>query len=112
MISKDNLLCWAGFGVDSVWVSPASLTGDLQHTCCHLITPCVLCNHAEDVADLAQQLDATQSQVASCCDAVRALTQTTYRRVDEHASAIQRLTAVGVCGARCRQLLMEKDVLI
>jgi uncharacterized protein Yka (UPF0111/DUF47 family) len=46
------------------------------------------------MADLAQQLDATQSQVASCCDAVRALTQTTYRRVDEHASAIQRLTAV------------------
>lgn len=30
-------------------------------------------------------------------EGVRGLTQSTYKRVDEHASAIQRLTLVGVC---------------
>jgi hypothetical protein len=47
-----------------------------------------------DLHDMAQQLDVLQGQVAANTEGVRTLTSTTYKRVDEHASAIQRLTAV------------------
>lgn len=39
-------------------------------------------------------------QADQASEGVRALTQSTYKRVDEHAAAIQRLTLVGALKGR------------
>jgi hypothetical protein len=49
---------------------------------------------AGELVELAAQLDGLASQVARNSDGVRSLTSATYRRVDEHAAAIERLSCV------------------
>lgn len=46
------------------------------------------------VRDLGRALAIVQRQTEHASEGVRALTQSTYKRVDEHASAIQKLTIV------------------
>jgi hypothetical protein len=47
------------------------------------------------VREVERRMAALQRQADHASEGVRALTQSTYKRVDEHASAIQRLTLVG-----------------
>ena len=44
--------------------------------------------------ELERRLAAVQRQADECVDGIKSLTNSTYKRVDEHASAIQRLTLV------------------
>ncbi|GAX79996.1 hypothetical protein CEUSTIGMA_g7436.t1 [Chlamydomonas eustigma] len=45
-----------------------------------------------DLMDLGRQVAALQRQSDASAEGIRVLTNTTYKRVDEHASAIQKLT--------------------
>ena len=48
-----------------------------------------------DLMEVQRKVAALQRQGESASEAIRGLTTSTYKRVDEHASAIQKLTLVG-----------------
>ena len=56
-----------------------------------------------DLMELERRLAGLQRQTDAASEGIKGLTSSTYKRVDEHASAIQRLTLVGRGGGRERE---------